>query len=270
MQQPAWNNLTPDFRRQVATRNCLELAKLTPKVVTYQVPNKQLAVDWDHVILLKYCAGAGPQRHGTTIIWNAYAGFTRTDVTPRTLIDRVERSSPVTWLDMQAYTDASGGRGPLSYVLGQLQLIPIENKKTHYSWLNGRYLQTVNPYNLSKSGKQSLILLTTTNEILIQDSAKRLNEKWDIANKIRRIQQMNKEYNNELYGSHYLATVQVPADLRKFQIRVQTLLVAYVEKHLPVNWTATERDKIVDAARHNQPWPLDETGPAERTEWANI
>ncbi|GEO70113.1 hypothetical protein [Levilactobacillus acidifarinae] len=265
MQQPAWNNLTAEFRRQVETRNCLVLAQLTPNVVTHQVPSKQLAIDWDHVILLKYCGGS-PQRRGTTIVWTAYAGFVRTDVAPRTLIDGIERDSPVTWLDMQAYTDVSGGRGPLSYVLGRLQLIPIENKQNHYSWLNGRYLQTVNPYNSKQAVRQSLIMLKTTNEILIQDSAERLIGKWRTADKIRRVQQMNKEYNDKLYGSHYLANVQLPPDLKKFRIRVQALLMAYVERHLPLNLTTAEMNKVVDAARHNRPWPLDEPGP---TSWGN-
>lgn len=258
MQQPIWNNLTPAFRREIEVRNSLTLAKLTPSVVTYQVPNRQLAIDWEHVILLKYCPG-GSSRRGATIIWNAHVGFVSTDVSPITLIDRLEQVSPVTWQDMQAYTDISQGRRPLSYVLGPLH----EQKKSQYSWLNGRYVQTINPMTLLLQEKQAMVALKPGPEVLVQDSAERLTGKWKLTNKIRRLQQINREYINELYGSHYLVNVQVPPELLKFRRRVQYLTVLYLEKRLPVSWTADEMNEIVDAARHNASWPLDDLGPLE-------
>lgn len=256
MQLPIWNHLTPEFYQRVRARQCLEVADLSPNVVTYHVASQHFAIDWDHVILLKACK-IGNQRRGKTVIWNASGGFVCVDVAPKTLIDRLEAHSPVTWQDMRAYTDIIDGQRPLVYVLGTLQLIPIGFKKTQQSWLNAKYLRTVNPWMPTQQEKLALVTLTTHTDLRIRDTATRLNKKWREANKIKRIQQINKEYNDELYGSHYLANVQVPATVADFRVQVQERLLMYVDSRLKLNLTPAEIKQIVDAARHNRDWPLD-------------
>lgn len=256
MQLPIWNHLTPEFLQKVKARGFLDVAELSPDVVTVHLEGSNTAIDWEHVILLK-AYRSGNQRRGTTIVWNAYSGFRCLGLSPKTWIDRLEAHSPVTWQDMRAYTDLVEGKRPLNYVLKTLCLIPIGIQKQQYSWINAKYLQDVSPWPRTTKTEMSLVTLSTHAELRLFVSASQLKKKWRETDKIKRIQQINREYNDELYDSHYLSNVQIPAITAKFRVQLQERLLMYVNSRLKLNLSPEEITAIVEAARHNRDWPLE-------------
>lgn len=256
--EPRWNNTTPALRDKVTHREMLVLSDLRVQDITQQVDASDVALDWEHTILLKNLPSDGKTRRGRTIVWNDLSGFLLVTASPNNLIDRLSRDNLVSRLDMQAYLQVCQGKNPVPYVVGDFRLIAVgTQQKEQYDWINLKYFQTMIPFKRKRERDQALVMLTNGEQLLIEDTASRMTNRKTTADKIFALQLNQAKHDFQLYRPNEGLSQRNYTTLQAFQLEKIGQVIEHVVPRLRKLLTAKEWSDLVTAIERNQRIPED-------------
>ncbi|WP_143463037.1 hypothetical protein [Levilactobacillus enshiensis] len=243
------HGLTAEYQEKIATEQVVDFTDLQPADVMTFVPGDQVEIDWSTLLYLKNYSSS--EHAADTVIWTT-AGFYRTERTPRALIQSLSKCVGNDWFDCRVEKDFLKLTSPTPFVQGDLLLFATERAQLgkYYSWLNGRYLQSVNT---TARKEESRISLTVRMEMIIRDSTTRLNKSWDEVLQVQRLQQR--------WVAQYMQTPQAgpliarPMRVDKLTYRqyfAKRLLTAYMKKTQPNVASAVNEEALWQVLRDNQ------------------
>jgi len=221
------HGLTAEYQEKVAAEQVVNFTNLQPADVEIFVPGDQVEIDWSTLLYLKNYSSS--DRAADTVIWTT-AGFYRTERTPRALIQSLSKCVGIDWFDCHMEKDFLQLTSPTPFVLGDLLLFATERSQIgkYYSWLNGRYLQSVNT---TARKEESRISLTVRMEMIIRDSTTRLSKSWDEVLQVQRSRQRWVTQFMQTPQAGPLITQPVRVDkLTYCQYFAKQLLTAYMKK----------------------------------------
>jgi len=243
------HGLTAEYQEKVAAEQVVDFTKLQPADVEIFVPGDQVEIDWSTLLYLKNYSSS--DHAADTVIWTT-TGFYRTERTPLALLQTLSKCVGVDWFDYRVEKGFLKLTSPTPFVLGDLLLFATERSQygKYYSWLNGRYLQSVNT---TARKEESRISLTVRMEMIIRDSTTRLSKSWGEVLQVQRSrQQWVKQFMQTPQAGPLIERPVRVDELTYCQYFAKQLLTAYMKKTQPKATSVVDEEALWQVLRDDQ------------------